>query len=265
MADRTGWQRALESELRAMSNQLDVPQAGDASAAVRRRLDVRAARRRNFGVLSPGAFARRPAWRVALAVLVAAMAIMFATPQGRAVISHVLRLAGVEIRQGRSPVPSPRSTGSLPGALPSALPGERRMSLAEARHAVSFPILVPAALGRPGEVLVSDHGRVASLVYRRTQYGTLLVDEFAGHLDQILFEKFVHFSDVTRVEVSGREALWIKGPHMLIYIDRAGYPVNKAARLTTGNTLIWGTRRVALRLEGNVGERTALAIAKSAR
>ena len=35
--------------------------------------------------------------------------------------------------------------------------------------------------------------------------------------------------------------------------------------LTTGNALIWGTRQVALRLEGNLGTTAALAIASSAR
>ncbi len=32
----------------------------------------------------------------------------------------------------------------------------------------------------------------------------------------------------------------------------------------TGNTLLWGTGRAALRLEGDFGEKTALAIARSA-
>ena len=153
-------------------------------------------------------------------------------------------------------MPSPRSSASLPG--------ERRMSLPQARRHVSFPILVPAALGRPGEVVVSDGGRVASLIYRRTPYGKVLVDEFAGHLDPILFQKFVDFGDVSPVEVNGTKGLWIKGPHLLMYITRDGLPATASARLTAGNTLIWGTRQVALRLEGKLGKRTALSIADSA-
>ena len=50
-----------------------------------------------------------------------------------------------------------------------------------------------------------------------------------------------------------------------MYITRDGTPAVASARLTTGNTLIWGTRRVALRLEGNLGKTAALAIASSAR
>jgi len=138
------------------------------------------------------------------------------------------------------------------------------MSLEQARHQVSFPILVPAALGQPSEVVVSDGGRVASLTYRRTPYGEVRMDEFAGHLDPLVFQKFVHFGHVTEVEMNGFKGMWIKGPHELIYITRDGTPATASARLTTGNTLIWGTRQVALRLEGNFGKTAALAIASSA-
>ena len=145
------------------------------------------------------------------------------------------------------------------------MPGEQSMALEKARHQVSFPILVPTLLGQPAEVVVSDGGRVVSLIYRQTPYGLVRIDEFAGHLDQIYFEKIVHLSHVTPVQVNGTAGLWIKGPHELYYVAPDGTPVIASARLTTGNTLIWGTRQVALRLEGNLSEATALAIADSAR
>jgi hypothetical protein len=113
--------------------------------------------------------------------------------------------------------------------------------------------------------VVSDGGRVASLVYRRTPYGQVRMDEFAGHLDPVLFQKFVYPRGVTQVRVNGLKGLWIKGPHVLLYITRDGTPAAAPARLTTGNTLIWGTRQVALRLEGNLSRAAALAIASSAR
>jgi hypothetical protein len=90
------------------------------------------------------------------------------------------------------------------------------------------------------------------------------VNEFAGHFDQLYFEKFVHLSNVTEVAVNGTRGLWIKGPQELVYITRSGVPAVASARLTTGNTLIWGTGQVALRLEGNLGKTPALAIASSA-
>jgi hypothetical protein len=257
MADRTEWQGAMESDLRALGRELHVPPAGDLTAAVLQRLEGQAVGRRHIPALGTGAFRRRPTWRTALVVFVAVLALLIATPQGRAVIKNVLRFAGIELRQEPSPVPSPKSSASLPG--------ERRMSLEKARRQVSFPILVPAALGRPVEVVVSDNGRVVSLIYLRTPYGKVLIDEFAGHLDPVYFQKFVHAGDVTQVEVNGTKGLWITGPHVLMYITRDGRPATASARLTVGNTLIWGTRHVALRLEGKLGKGTALGIADSAR
>jgi hypothetical protein len=256
VADLAEWQRATESELRAAGRELAVPPAKDLTAAVRQRLEGRAVRRRHVPAPWTGALRRRPRWRAALVVVAALLAVVIATPQGRAAIIHVLRFAGVELRQEPGPVPSPRSSASLPGQRPT--------SLEQARRQVSFPILVSAALGRPTEIVVSDGGRVVSLIYRRTPYGLVRMDEFAGHLDQIYFEKIVHMSDVTRVAVNGTKGLWIKGPHELLYVTADGTQGVASARLTTGNTLIWGTPQVALRLEGNLGKTAALAIANSA-
>jgi hypothetical protein len=248
----------VEAELRELGRELDVPPAADLTATVRQRLEGPAVRRPHPAPRGTGILRRwRPAWRAALIVVAVLATLLVATPQGRAVVTHVLRFAGIELEQEPGPAPSPRSS--------AALPGERRMSLAQARHHVSFPILVPAALGRPSEVVVSDGGRVASLIYRRTPYGLVRMDEFAGHLDPVFFQKFIHFGDVTQVRVNGLKGLWIKGPHVLMYINRDGAPAAASARLTTGNTLIWGTRQVALRLEGSLSKTTALAIARSAR
>ena len=81
------------------------------------------------------------------------------------------------------------------------MPGERRTSLERARRQVSFPILVPAVLGQPGQVVVSDGGRVVSLIYLGTPYGQVRMDEFAGQVDQIYFEKIVYLGNVTKVKV----------------------------------------------------------------
>ena len=257
MADQAGWRRTVEAELRELGRELDVPPAASPAAAVRQRLEGPTARRPHLAPRGTRILRRwRPAWRAALIVVTVLAALLVATPQGRAVVAHVLRFAGIELQQEPGPAPSPGS---------GALPGERRMSLAEARQHVSFPILVPAALGRPSEVVVSDGGRIASLIYRRTPYGLVRMDEFAGHLDPVFFQKFIHVGDVTVVRVNGRKGMWVKGPHVLMYVTRDGTPAAASARLTTGNTLIWGNRQVALRLEGNLTKTEALAIAGSAR
>jgi hypothetical protein len=258
VADSTGWRSAAETELRALGRELQVPPASDLTAAVRQRLGDRAVSRGRVPALgSIGRPGVRLGWRGVLVAVIAFLAVLIAIPQGRAVIIHVFRFVGIEFRQQPGPVRSPGNN--------ALLPGQRRTSLVKARREVSFPILVPSALGLPDEVDVSGGGRVVSLIYVGTPYGKVRMDEFAGHVDQVVFRKFVHFAKITEVEVNGGQGLWIKGPEELIYINRYGTPVSASARLTTGNTLIWGTRRVALRLEGNFGKSAALAIADSAR
>jgi hypothetical protein len=274
VADRAPWLAAAEAELRAVARELEVPPARDLTAAVRQQLEERAAPGRprwrapvnRLRRRAPVSRPRRRAVLTALAVLAALAVVVIATPQGRAAISHVFRFDGVELRQSQSQSQSqsPGPSQSRPATGSASLPGEHRMSLAQARRQVSFPILVPAVLGQPGQVLVSDGGRVVSLVYPRTRYGQVRMDEFAGQVDQIYFEKIVYLGNVTKVTVNGREALWIKGPHELMYIRRDGTTAEAPPRLTTGNTLLWGTRQAALRLEGGFGEKTALAIARSA-
>src|SRR5215831_12241591 len=182
MADRAGWRGAVESELRAVGRELEVPPPRDLTAAVRQRLERPAASRRPGP--ARGTLRGRLGWRVALVALVALLAVLIATPQGRAAIAHVFRFAGVELRQGPEPSRSPAGGGSPHGGSSqpggSSLPGERPMSLEQARRQAAFPILVPTVLGRPGRVLVSDGGRVVSLVYDRTPHGPVRVDEFAG-------------------------------------------------------------------------------------
>ncbi len=250
------WRDALVSELRALSPRLDVPPAAEQATTVRQRLE---AQQRPEARPQPIARWRArilyPRWRAALIVALTVVALAVAIPQSRAAIAHVLRLDGVELRQAPGPSPAPHPS----------LPGEQRMSLGQARQRVAFPILVPATLGQPTAVTVSDGGRVATLIYDRTPYGQVRLDEFDGHLDPVYFEKFVQVGSVTEVSVNGTKGLWVTGPQEIVYVRSDGMIVQASARLTTGSTLIWGTPRVALRLEGGFSKAAALAVAASAR
>jgi hypothetical protein len=250
------WRDALVSELRALSPRLDVPPAAEHAAAVRRRLE---AQQRPQARPQPIARWRAPIlyprWRAALIVALAVVALAVAIPQSRAVVAHVLRLDGVELRQGPGPSLAPHPS----------LPGEQRLPLGQARQRVAFPILVPAKLGRPAAVTVSDGGRVATLIYDRTPYGQVRLDEFDGRLDPVYFEKFVHLGNAAEVRLNGTKGLWVTGPQEIVYVRRDGMTVQASARLTTGSTLIWGTPRVVLRLEGGFSKAAALAVAASAR
>jgi hypothetical protein len=250
------WRDALVSELRALSPRLDVPPAAEQAAAVRQRLE---AQQRPEARPRPIAHWRAPIlyprWRAALIVALAVVALAVAIPQSRAVVAHVLRLDGVELRQGPGPSLAPHPS----------LPGEQRLPLGRARQRVAFPILVPAKLGRPAAVTVSDGGRVATLIYDRTPYGQVRLDEFDGHLDPVYFEKFAQVGNVTEVRLNGTKGLWVTGPQEVVYVRSDGMIVQASARLTTGSTLIWGTPRVVLRLEGGFSKAAALAVAASAR
>ena len=256
------WRDALVSELRALSPRLDVPPAAEQATTVRQRLEAQQrpeTRQRPEARTKPIARRRTrilyPRWRAALIAALTVVALAVAIPQSRAVIVHVLRLDGVEFRQAPGPSPAPHPS----------LPGEQRMSLEQARQRVAFPILVPAKLGRPAAVTVSDGGRVATLIYDRTPYGQVRLDEFDGHLDPVYFEKFVQVGNVTEVWLNGTKGLWVTGPQEIVYVRSDGMIVQASARLTTGSTLIWGTPRVVLRLEGGFSKAAALAVAATAR
>jgi len=243
------------SELRVLSAQIDVPPAAEQAAAVRQRLE---GQQRSQARPQPIARWRArmlyPRWRAALIVALTVVALAVAIPQSRAAIAHVLRLDGVELHQAPGPSPAPHPS----------LPGEQGMALRQARQRVAFPILVPARLGQPSAVRVSDRGRVATLIYHHTPYGEVRLDEFDGHLDPVYFEKFVRVGSYAEVSVNGAQGLWITGPQEILYVRSDGTTVQASARLTTGNTLIWGTERVALRLEGGFSKTAALAVAASA-
>jgi hypothetical protein len=256
------WRDALVSELRALSPGLDVPPAGQQATTVRQRLEARqrpGTRQRREARPEPiGRWRERilyPRWRAALIVVLTVIALAVAVPQSRAVIAHVLRFDGVELRQAPGPSPAPHPS----------LPGEQQMPIEQARHRVAFPILVPAKLGRPAAVTVSDGGRVATLIYVRTPYGPVRLDEFDGHLDPVYFEKFVRAENVTEVRLNGTKGLWVTGPQEIVYVRSDGMIIQASARLTTGSTLIWDTSRVVLRLEGGFSKAAALDVAASAR
>src|SRR5258707_13094039 len=108
MADRTEWQRAVEPQLRALGREIEVPPASDLTAVVRQRLEGHAGRRRHVPAMRAGALRRPPGWRGALVVAGAVLAVLVATPPGRAADSPFPPFA----RYRRRPAPRP---GRPPG------------------------------------------------------------------------------------------------------------------------------------------------------
>ncbi|MGV9301750.1 hypothetical protein ACWDLG_00110 [Nonomuraea sp. NPDC003727] len=191
---------------------------------------------------------RRSRWGLVAAVLVAVVALTAATPQGRAAVVHVLRLAGIELRVGEN---------GTPPASPVPLPGERAVTLDAARSLVTFPVKVPAELGEPERVTVSDGGRIVSLFWS----GGTRIDQFDGLGPY--FVKQLGEPWPEHVSVDGAEGWWIGREHRLSRVDRED-GTELPLRLA-GPTLVWFDGEVAVRLEGVPDRRRALEIAASLR
>jgi len=153
-----------------------------------------------------------------------------------------------------------------------------RSTLEHARGRMQFQVLTPHGqrLG-PASVYLGDQppgGRV-SLVYpprpglpaSRFIRAGALVTEFHARIDRP-FVKKLRFTGGTRIEsvsVSGAPGLWFAGsPHELFFLDRNGSEFEESARLA-GNTLVWSTAGVTIRLECRCGLPVALRIAESMR
>lgn len=252
MSDRA-W---VERELRGLSGALAVPPAPDVRAAVRARLAASV----------PGR--RRPPRRAVQVVATALIALLLLalTPPGQAAVTRLWRFGGVVFSDRQlAPVPSPGGRAGGPGA--EALPGQVGADLASARRAAAFELVVPAGLGVPDRVLISDRGRVVSLLYGpgpgrppAVSGGvSARLDEFAGTGEPV-FQKSVSDAGVQPVEVGGRPGIWVPAPHEVLYVERDGSFTSAPPHLA-GQTLIWQVGQVTLRLEGDFGRERALAVA----
>ncbi|MEU8265630.1 hypothetical protein AB0B89_00570 [Sphaerisporangium sp. NPDC049002] len=263
----------FEAELRALGEALDVPSPppADVARAVRARLarlgpsqdterpeqaepsDRPSARTGPSGGrgpvrrLGPG----RPRWRWVTAGVAAFLVVLLGfTPQGKAAVAHVLRFAGVEIHVGEP--------GPLPSGVPRPLPGEKRVSLGEARKMAKFPVVVPAELGDPDDVRVIESGRVVSLLWPGVR-----LDAYDGVLS-VVWRKDLGEPWPREVTIGSSPGWWIAGPHGLTYIPSGGGATETLER-RAGPTLIWQRPEVAYRLEGPSDPARAQEIAESIR
>jgi hypothetical protein len=199
----------------------------------------------------------RPAWAVALAILVSVGGVA-AVPPAR---SAVLRWLGIEgVRIARVP--------ENPTAAPSAAPA---LDLGD-RTRLTAGTLVPRALGRPDAVYAA--GERLTLLYRprrglpesgQTGAGALL-SQFPGRTNRTFVRKFAGpDTRIDRVSVGGEPGFWLTGaPHGLLYEDPSGQVLESLTRLA-GPTLVWRHGARTLRLEADVSKSRALAIARSIR
>lgn len=231
----------LEDQLVAVGRRLAVPPSPDpvaVAAAVRGRI----ATRRGLG--------RRRLAYLGAAVLIAFAALVAGSTDVRAAIGQFFRFAGVMVEQGGATSTAPTApTGPAVGT--ATVP-----DVAAASATVGFPVLVPAALDPPAEVAVID-GRVVSL-----RFDGVRLDQFDATFDPA-FAKDVPDPDAVRwVRFDDVQALWLRGPHEVAYVDRDG---RRRTERTAANTLVWQVGVRTLRLEGSFTLDEAIAIAQSVR
>ena len=245
---------SLEDDLRALGQTLIVDEPrDDLVERVLARLPAQRRRRR-----TPWAWLTARRRRLVVVLIAVVLLGLGLSPPVRAVVVEWLRIGGVLIRTG-PPATGPSPTAQLPPRT------GRTVTLAEARGLVSFPVGMPAALGMPERIAVSDDRRVVSMDWG-SGAGQVHLDQFDGRLSWLFVKRAREPFEV--VQVNGRDAVWFATAHEVSYIDRNGQERTEQSRIA-GPCLIWerpaGGALVTVRLEGNLARTEAVMVAESMR
>lgn len=274
--------RELEATLVELGALLDYPSPAPLAERVRARLGE--PRRQRWGISRPPRAALLGVFATVTIVLALVLAV---SPDARAAAETVLGLRGVTIFRVpavATPATAPTTAGETPLATPVATPASTaafpgtRLTLAEARARVGFPILVPSdvVLGEPDDVYVDAvaGGSRVTLVYRdraalpvsREAGVSALVVEVRGRVEEGFFAKAAGpGTRIDPVTVDGARGFWLEGePHLFFIRDAAGNVRDETLRLA-GNTLLWERGDTTVRLEAQVARDVALRIASSFR
>jgi hypothetical protein len=169
------------------------------------------------------------------------------------------------------------ATTLSPAPLGSNLFTGERVSLREARTAVSFPIViaVPSQYGVSAPDVYLDSsipGGLVTLVYPAGPHLPsigdsgigLVLEEFQGQISRPALGKFVEPpTTITDVSIAGTPGYWIAGaPHDIAYLGPDGEIRPNTLRLS-GNALLWERGQVTLRMESMLTRARAVAIAAS--
>jgi hypothetical protein len=243
----------LEAELRELGRTLVVAAPrDDLVERVLTRLPAVPRRRR-----TPWAWLLARRRRLVAVIITVVLLGLGLTPPVRAAVVEWLRIGGVLIRTG------PPATGPSPTPQPPPRTGQA-VTLEQARSLVSFPVAVPAAMGMPERIAVSDDRRVVSMDWG-SGAGQVHLDQFDGRLSWIFLKKPGR-EPFEVVRVDGRDAVWFATAHEVSYVDRDGRERTEEPRIA-GPCLIWERQAdgalVTVRLEGNLARSEAIAAAES--
>jgi hypothetical protein len=250
----------LEQQLSRLGAELEWPATPNLAPAVRRQIAIRQSR-----------FDSR--WAMAAAAVILALAALGAYPPSRDAIAGWINLHTFFRTVPHLATPTPLPSGPLGPRLGL---GEQT-TLATARAAVKWPLLVPASLGQPDEVYLQPppdrpSGGEVTLVYTtrpgipaagETGVG-VLITEARGAINSEYFGKMIGpGTTIEPVTVAGSSGYWVAGaPHVFVFVDSSGNVRVETLRLAT-NTLLINVGGTVARIEGNLTKAQAIAIAAS--
>lgn len=224
---------ALERHLTELADDLHVPVPDGLDAAVMARVGASAPPRRRW---------RRWVAGLLLGLLGGGVVV---SPVG-ATLREWLGFHGVAVTSGDPETGTP--------VVPTATGGA---DLEEAAAEVGFTPVVPAELGPPEGVEVSDEV-VLSLSWS-TDSGTVRLDQFRGSVEPLFWKTA---DGAQRVTVSGTDALWLPTAHRVVVVSDDGTVRSLPSRLAAP-TLVWLDGDLTLRLEGDLTLEEATEIAES--
>jgi hypothetical protein len=266
----------LERSLREL--RVEWPATPDLAAAVRARIGAEGARAPAPARRAP--LRRRLAWAPAHPALAAALAALLAlagamaVPPARSAILEALGLKGAKVeRREPTATATPRA---LSAPLGKGLDLGRPVTLAQARRAAGFRIVVPGAgLGAPDAVFFDSAPRKAgrvSFLYkaraglpRAAETGAgLLVTEFEAVVDPVIEKAAGVGTKIERFKVDGAPAIRLSGrPHGFAFMVPQTGEVNFEEQRLAGDTLLVEHDNLLIRIEGRIPRDRAVEIARS--
>jgi hypothetical protein len=235
----------LEERLADLRTAVEFPATPDLGGAVGRRLRLGAAGGRGvrLRLVRPRVLAI-----AVLVLIVAAASALAASPPLR---EAILELVGVRVE--RVPELPPAPTDARPTL------GERT-TIGAAERQAGFD-LVRLRRGAPERVYVRelDGTAVVTFAYRDER---VLLSQFRARVDRTFLKKLLADTRVEEVRVGGEPGYRLSGGEHVVQYRNGGRTVEE--RLA-GDVLLWQRGGVALRLEGELSKRRALALARSVR
>lgn len=244
----------IEDRLTDLASRLEWPDDADLAPAVTRRLQE----------ASPGP--RRTVLLGVAATVVSLVVVITLIPAGRQAVADLLGVAGIEIEFGSEATPPPVGTLNLGDPV----------SLAEAREAATFPLLLPTHpdLGEPDTVHLDGEDPVGVTLGWLGDHelpaaggaGIALLHTQFRAVGRVLIQKDLGSdTSLVQVRVRNREGRWIEGaPHDVEV--RSGDGTSSVWEMRLGaNVLIWEEDGVTHRIETTLNLEDTLEIADSLR